>query len=208
MTRSVDFRAAAYPFTAALMAGGKSRRMGCDKKLLKFDGVPLWLRQIRLLKSLGPAEILISGSDAGPWGQCHPVVADEMAEAGPLSGIAAILRAAQFESVLVLAVDLPLMNRAFLAELLKRGSGGGIVPRLGKNWEPLAAVYPRSCAVLAREALAVGDRSMQNFCRAVIAAQLAVTMPVEARDERLFANLNTPADLAAALHENDSDQPH
>ena len=34
---------------AVLLAGGESRRMGCDKAALLLNGIPLWQRQIALL---------------------------------------------------------------------------------------------------------------------------------------------------------------
>jgi molybdopterin-guanine dinucleotide biosynthesis protein A len=53
------------PFAAALLAGGKSRRMGRDKALLPVEwegaSVPLWERQLSILKALAPAELVISG---------------------------------------------------------------------------------------------------------------------------------------------------
>ena len=100
-------------FTAALMAGGKSSRMGSDKRLLEIDGIPFWQRQIELLESLAPSEILISASDYPAWAGRHGVVKDEAAGAGPLAGLSAILNAAAHEIVLVLAVDMPLMNARF-----------------------------------------------------------------------------------------------
>ena len=45
-------------FTAALLAGGKSRRMGRDKAYLSVEwkgaSMPLWERQLAVLQSLAP----------------------------------------------------------------------------------------------------------------------------------------------------------
>ena len=39
-------------FSALLLAGGESRRMGRDKATIEFDGRPLWKRQMELLRAL------------------------------------------------------------------------------------------------------------------------------------------------------------
>ena len=48
-------------FSAALLAGGRSSRMGRDKAFLEIDGVPLWQRQLQTLRELGPSETFLAG---------------------------------------------------------------------------------------------------------------------------------------------------
>lgn len=46
--------------SAALLAGGKSTRMGQDKCILKVDGIPMWRRQLGLLSSLSPEVVAVA----------------------------------------------------------------------------------------------------------------------------------------------------
>ena len=55
-------------FSAALLAGGRSSRMGRDKAFLEIDGVPLWQRQLQTLRELGPSKSFLAGSNASPNG--------------------------------------------------------------------------------------------------------------------------------------------
>ncbi|HEY5345385.1 MAG TPA: NTP transferase domain-containing protein, partial [Verrucomicrobiae bacterium] len=48
-------------FSAVILAGGKSSRMGRDKAFLEIGGTTLLARQIGLARELGAAEIFISG---------------------------------------------------------------------------------------------------------------------------------------------------
>src|SRR2546428_9892635 len=95
-------------FSAVLLAGGQSTRMGRDKAGIVLDGIPLWQRQFEILRELRPHEIFISGPPRKEWSGLE-VVADETPDAGPLAGLVASLRRCRSPLLLVLAVDLPRM---------------------------------------------------------------------------------------------------
>ena len=186
------------PFTAVLLAGGKSTRMGCDKAGVLIDGQPLWQRQLATLRALDPAELFISGRSDGPYaGAGVPIVADEMPGCGPLGGLVTALRRMQCERLLVLAIDLPAMTPEFLASLLGQAArtGCGVLPETGAGIEPLAAVYPRACLPLAEQSLANADRSVQRFVRLAHAQGLLSFRTTSAAEEPLFRNVNAPSDL-------------
>ncbi|HMP83110.1 MAG TPA: molybdenum cofactor guanylyltransferase [Verrucomicrobiota bacterium] len=188
------------PFCAALIAGGKSTRMGHDKRLIEIEGRPLWLRQIELLQSLQPDELLISGEANGPW-KNHPfkVVPDATMDAGPLAGLAATFAASRSPLLLILATDMPRMTDAFLRSLLARCTNAcGVVPILNGRFEPLAAVYPRECAALAASQLRSHDFSLQHFVQASLDAGLVKPFEVATDEMELFHNLNSPEDLTPA----------
>lgn len=191
-----------FPFSAALIAGGKSTRMGRDKCLLEIDGQPLWKRQISLLQELHPAEIIISGRPEQIYFQDSTArfIPDQWPNAGPLGGIASVLEAATRELVLVLAVDLPQMNAVVLQQLVSHArSGRGVVFTHGKYYEPLAAVYPRSLLASARDALTRNALRMQDWVAAAIASQALTALPLPPEWERMFKNLNSPDDLPGVM---------
>ena len=182
------------PFTAVLLAGGKSTRMGCDKAGVLLGGQPLWQRQLATLRAVHPHELFISGKPDGPYaGAGVEILADNYPGLGPLAGLEAALRRASHPLVLVLAIDLPAMTADFLSSLI--GQGTGCVPRTDRWFEPLAAVYPCACLPLAESCLRDADHSMQRFVR--LAAEQGFMRVRELADgERaLFKNLNQPGDL-------------
>lgn len=186
------------PFSAVLLAGGQSNRMGRDKAGLLFAGEPLWQRQLATLRAAGADQLLISGPAHGPYADAGlPILADAAPGLGPLAGLAAALRHARCEWLLVLAIDLPDMRADFLAHLAERAAaqGRGLIPHDAAGLEPLAAVYPRACLPLAEEHLRTADRSMHGFIERAVSQNLVALHPLTSAQRPLFRNLNTPADL-------------
>ena len=132
-------------FAGVVLAGGRSTRMGADKAFLEWRGQRLIDRQLDLLCSLAPTEVLVSGRAGVDYAATGArVVCDAVPEQGPLGGLAAALQATTAPHVVLLAVDLPAMTRDFLRGLLTQCRPGvGVVAHTRDGWEPLAAVYPR-----------------------------------------------------------------
>ncbi len=193
---------AALPhFSAALLAGGRSRRMGRDKRLLVIDWegepVPLWKRQLNVLRQLAPVELLVSGSPDLEYPPDAKVVPDRIENAGPLAGIVSCLEAAKSELLLVLAVDLPNMNSEYLKTLVQGSAlGCGVVPAIAQAVEPVVAVYPVEAATLAITWLEQGERSVQTFARRLEREGLVTIRTIAPAEKALFRNWNSPEDLA------------
>lgn len=187
-------------FTAVLLAGGASQRMGRDKAALTFGVQKLWQRQIDTLLACAPVEVLISGRFDGPWrGTNLRVIEDGVEGGGPLRGIATALDEAVTDLLLVLAVDMPLMDSKFLLNLLSVAKEAGVVPFLGGRFEPLAAVYPLDVHPLAQYHLTNREYSLQSFVRAGVEQQLLQVRQVAVEEEPYFTNVNTFEELDRLL---------
>ena len=205
-------------FSAVLLAGGKSSRMGCDKSALLVNGEPLWQRQLAVLRATNPAELFISGKSDGPYADCGvEILADEIPDCGPLGGIGTALRRCTGDMLLVLAVDMPAMTSEFLRKLLEESqrTAKGIIPSVAADGrrranrdrsarllpsaatgiEPLAAVYPHAALAIADECLRTGERKLETFIRKLTASQLVSVLAVAENDAALFVNWNAPEDL-------------
>ena len=180
-------------FSAVLLAGGKSSRLGRDKAGLGIDGLPLWQRQIRALRAAGAAEVFVSGRQGAVYD--IETLADDIADAGPLTGLILSLRRARFPLLLVLAVDLPGMTSAYLQKLVSLARPGvGVIPRRGGFFEPLAAIYPREALAVAEQCRTDGELALHVLARRLM--ETGLVLPLEASEDALFANINTPEDLA------------
>ena len=190
------------PFTAALLAGGKSRRMGRDKAFLRVEwegiSVPLWERQLSILKAVAPAELVVSGPRKQGYPASVGVLVDEWADAGPLGGIATALNRSHHSLLLVLAIDLPRVQPGFLQKLLARcETERGVVPMLNNRFEPLVAVYPKAAHGLAMTQLKQGDYVVQHFVDKLVQNRLVTCFEVERDEQEQLENWNTPEDLRA-----------
>lgn len=184
-------------FAAAVLAGGRSTRMGADKAFLKWQGRRLIDRQLDLLRTLAPTELLVSGRAGVDYAATGArVVCDAVPEQGPLGGLAAVLKATSAPHVVLLAVDLPAMTRDFLRSLLTQCRPGvGAVAQIPFGWEPLAAVYPREILPLVTARLARRDLAMQRMVSEAVDSGLLAKVNATPTELGLFRNVNSPADL-------------
>ena len=184
----------------AILAGGKSRRMGRDKLLLPFGGgtvlqaiseavLPL-VERLRLIGRDPTLGLLFP--DAQP--DLHPGL-------GPLSGIHAALATAEADRVLVVACDLPFVTTAFLRGLLEGLSPEleAVVPCPGGEPVAVCALYRVTCledlaARLERRALAASDFAGSLRARFLDDRDLTRLDP----SGHCLLNLNTPLDYEKA----------
>jgi molybdopterin-guanine dinucleotide biosynthesis protein A len=186
--------------SAVILAGGESRRMGRDKAWVKLGGRTLLELAGEKVRRLGVKELFISGRPEGDYSALKcPVLFDLEPGLGPLGGIERALHAASSPLVLVLAVDLPRMTTAFLRKLVAGCNRlTGVVPRLNDRLEPLVAIYPPRCRLLAFDAIARSRYAVNDFAKACLRERAVRIRAVAPADAGCFANWNQPADIAPA----------
>jgi len=182
------------------VAGGKSLRMGQDKAWIELDGEPLIMRVAGVLAQVAD-EVIIVANDPRYESLGLRVVRDRYPEGGALGGIATGVGAAQHDTVLVAACDLPFLATAVWRVLLDHaGEADVIIPRIAGEYEALHALYTKACMPHLARALAENRLRVTSFFDAV--RVLAVEEPeLRAVDPtlRAFTDVNTPEDLASAL---------
>jgi molybdenum cofactor guanylyltransferase len=187
-------------FSAVLLAGGESRRMGRDKANVLFRGKPLWQVQLETLQKLEAREIFVSARIDPPWRPDGvPFVGDVAPSRGPLSGLAASVDRMSTSHLLALAIDMPFMTENYLHCLCDQiEPGRGVVPKIGSRFEPLAAAYPREAEIDFRSALAGADYSLQTVVGDLVESGKLRELLVTAEDKRSFMNVNALSDLQSA----------
>ena len=187
-----------WPLAAVVLCGGASRRMGTDKAFLPFRGTTLLGHQLETLRSLDPAQIMISGR-AGvdyPTDRAVEIVVDPVPDLGPVAGIHAALQHCRHPHLLVLAVDTPLVSQSLLAELLavRTPTQGAVFYRKDLP-EPLVAVYPRGALAVAAGQLERELLRARDFVSACETGHLLKRIDVTTERGDLLANWNRCSDL-------------
>ena len=186
-------------FSAVILAGGKSSRMGRDKAFLELGGQTLLERQIALAEEAGAGEVFISGREGADYSRFScPVIKDKVQDAGPLAGIESALGMISSPLLLVLAVDLPEMNAMFLRSLFSQCQNGmGAIPCVCGQVEPLAAFYPRTAKMFAESLLRDENNSVTFLARHCVQSKLARFVECGDHERKFFANWNSPAEISA-----------
>jgi molybdenum cofactor guanylyltransferase len=184
--------------TVAIMAGGKSSRMGRDKSFVEFEGRPLIASVLAAVENLGAETILISNKPADYAHLGLPMFSDVHPECGPLGGIYTAVHYASHPHTLVVACDMPWLNRELLAYMIGlRQEADVIVPRWEKYPEPLHAIYNKACLPPIEANLQAGQLKITSFFGRV-RVRFVERGEIEGvgGNGRCFANLNTPEDLS------------
>jgi molybdenum cofactor guanylyltransferase len=180
--------------SAAILAGGKSSRMGQDKSLLVVEGQPLIQRIHRQLRAQFD-DILVSTNDPAKYGFLGArAVPDREPGQGPLGGIASAVEAAIYDRVFVVACDIPVVPRHVVTKMLVAAEESDcVIARSSVGHEPLFSVYRKSALPAMRAVLDSGERRISALFSRVRIHRFDLGVAP------WYRNLNTQDDLAAFL---------
>ena len=181
--------------TAAITAGGQSRRFGSDKAAARWRGRSL-LEHVAAALEECPVRLLVAppGKYALPGWLAVP---DVRPGEGPLAGLEAALQAAAQAGgswVAFTGVDLPALTPAFWSALaLARTPDALSVQALDATGraQPLGALYRTALLPRVTGLLDSGERRLR------LAAPQERTVRVSGLSPTLLRNVNTPDDLLA-----------
>jgi len=133
-----------------ILAGGKSVRLGHDKILEKVGSSSLLEKVISRTDSLSKEIIIVTAEERTfPQLTGRPkiqVVSDIFPGIGSLGGIYTGLVTSSSRYNLVVAADMPFLNRSLLRYMLEVSDGFDFVlPRINTFFEPLHAIYSKNC---------------------------------------------------------------
>ncbi len=186
--------------TAAILAGGESKRLGgINKALLEIGGVPLIERVLEVLDPLFDHIVIVTNSPRAfdAYRERCVILSDILKNEGPLGGLHAALAEAPRAALFCVGCDMP-----YISEGLIRAEVEGfdpalydvLVPRHDGLIEPLHAVYAsRLHARLASHIEQGRGRSIRSFLQQLRVAWMDLTGDEQTRD--VFSNVNTPEDV-------------
>ena len=189
------------PICGAVLAGGKSSRMGTDKSIVQLGGVTLIERAVEILREVC-TEVVILGNN--PALEIYgPLVRDLHPGCGPLGGIEAALAHSRLEWNLLLPVDMPFVPtallRSWIARVTSRPNSRVAYFEVGERPQPGLLLIRRDVEESIRASMARGDYKLLPAIHAAAGADgLWLERLDGAEAEGWFANINTPDALHAA----------
>lgn len=177
------------PLQGLVLAGGRSTRMGQDKSLLAYHGLPQRQYLAELLRPFC-AEVWVSLHAGQVPLPGERVLPDAEPDAGPLGGIRSAFAHDPAVAWLVLACDWPQLSRETLRFLTQNRLPGYLAttfrnPADGTP-EPLLTIWEPACGPVLAAAWARGERSPRRLLGELATQVLYAPFPDE------LQNINTP----------------
>ena len=193
---------------AVVLCGGRSRRMGRPKEWLPFGPERLLQRAVRLAGAAVDHVVVVAaeGQDLPELPGSVRVARDEVADQGPLRGLATGLAALpdEVELAYLTATDAPFLRDGWVAALAALADGHDLViPEADGRLHPAAALYRRGPALVAARARLAAGRFRLLDVRDVVAARVvpAAALAVVDPGRDTLRNLNTADDYRRALRD-------
>ncbi len=183
-----------------ILAGGKSLRYGQDKAFISLNGVFLIERVISVMRQVFQDVILIANEVGKYAGFGLPVYEDVIKGIGPIGGILTgmlWIQKIQKSAGFFVACDMPFLNPELIAYMVKIRDGFDVViPRIGKNIEPLHAIYTKNCIPYIEESIHKKNYGIRTFFPKV-SVRYVEKDEIMAYDPELkfLININTPEDI-------------
>ncbi len=188
-------------FTLAVVAGGKSTRMGRDKSFVVLNGRSLIEHVLERTRGLGQAETILIVNQPALYAHLGlPMFADLLPDKGSLGGIYTAIHHSGAPYTLCVACDMPFLNAELLRYQISLAPDYDVVaPRVDHYPEGLHAVYSRACLPAIRARLAADRLKVIGFYQDVRVRYLDEPEWQRFDPEGLsFRNINTPGELDAA----------
>jgi molybdenum cofactor guanylyltransferase len=142
---------------AGLLIGGKSRRMGSAKALLRLNGETLMEKSFDTLLAVAGGAVLLGSCEVPAALETVPRLPDVPGVAGPMAGMLGAFRWDPQSTWIISAVDMPLMEKDAWEWLLgqRRPGAWAVLPMIGRRstaettggcYEPMIFGYIESLA--------------------------------------------------------------
>ncbi len=191
--------AEAMTISGVIQAGGKSTRMGRNKAVLEIGGKRLIDRLVDGLQQIFPEVIIVANTPDLYENLGVRVVPDLIPGKGSLGGIYTATAVASHPWAFVMACDMPFFNPGLIRYLATLTEGWDAVIPYTDDWEPLYALYAKTCLHQIERLIQSGNLKISRFFPHVRVRRVdrEELRPHDPQGLSLF-NVNTPEEFARA----------
>jgi len=190
--------------SAIVLAGGKSKRFGSNKRDIVINGQTLLEGAVRKLRKISQDIVIVLSPNETLSNFQEFVVYDEVEGEGPLMGIYTGLKSTKNEKSMVMPVDTPFVSVEFLEYLVELSNNyDAVLPLWNEGLEPLIGVYNKSIISDLESWKESGNKMAPHLFLDSLSKQ-RINFINESdikkfgNSEKLFFNINTPEDLKKA----------
>lgn len=189
-----------HNIAAVVLAGGKSRRMGQDKRFLDVGGQPLIQRVLAVLAQVFHERVIVTAErEACLEALGVPVLTDIRPGYATLGGLYTGLKSTTRACVFAVASDMPCLDPKTIDVFVSQAEMADVViAALSTGVQPMHAVYGKACLPILERMMDEGDLKIQNLLNhPSLRVQYVDEAVLRLVDPQLrsFININTPADL-------------
>ncbi|NIT13424.1 MAG: NTP transferase domain-containing protein [Candidatus Dadabacteria bacterium] len=151
-----------------VLAGGRSRRFGSDKRFYKIDGKTLIQIACEKIAALCPENYLVVDKHFDIKHiniQGINIIRDVEEYKGPLVGIYSALLQVQSEGCMVIPVDMPHLTMPLLEYIKNKAKRSDLIVLYDNEYLPLPGFYSYSLLPLMKSSLDKKDYSLRSLVR-------------------------------------------
>ena len=189
------------PMKVLIMAGGKSVRMGKDKTHIHYHGKPQFAHVYSMCEEMELEPYVSCRAEQAAYFEENGfrTIADRIIDMGPLGGIASAFMHAPNHAWMVIACDVPFIDRETFSELIENRSTLHTATAFQSPFdqfpEPLIAIWEPKAFPMIMSFIGLG-----YSCPRKVLIQTGAKVIHAAHPEKL-ENVNTPDDLQDAMEQ-------
>lgn len=173
--------------------------MGRDKALVPVGDTALLVRVYRVVAEVFPRVIILSNHHTRLDGVAAPILHDALLFRGVLAGITSALLYVETPYIFVIACDMPFATEEAIRYLIGQTRGEDIIiPKTEAGYEPLHAIYNRSCISPMLSALERGRMKITSLFPLLTVKAVDDKESFRNHGVSVFTNVNTEEDLSRA----------
>lgn len=184
-----------YDIVGAVLAGGKSTRMGSDKALLPVQGRPM-IQIVAETLSHVFSDVIVAGGQADQFEYLRlPVIPDLFSGCGPMAGIHAALSYSKPSPIFILSCDTPFIPAELVRYIIDFESDFPTkIAQYDNEVQPLCGLYDASCLPQFQRDLENGKFSVVKSLDTIDFEPVPISPEQAFFNPNIFRNINRPED--------------
>ena len=176
----------------AMLAGGKSTRMGSPKVGLRLpSGKLMGCHNLQLLEQLTDHQVVLGWPNELLKPPDIHLLDDQHKNAGPLAGITSLLSSGLGTRYLIIPCDMPLLSVELLGLLVSARANAVSFEAPHDQFHPLPMVLDANVRQIAEHCLRSSERSLRGF----LVRSNVETLPISQEQSKQLQSFNTPGEF-------------